>query len=251
MVVIPGPRRTSYVRPRSPRYAFLSNAPRSPVARSANDQVGELYSTLGGIVGYAVLRPYRRAPDRVAGRFATVAATTSGSYAWRSPDGRDCFRHPRPQEPPSSMASAGPRCCFTRTSSSGASCCTVLPKGFHRIRHYGLFASTNRAESIATARALLNVVPFCRRSPTRAGCCAGCIAGAAVPMSPLRRAHDRYQDLRMRLRAELATNTNQNRHEQPPKCLLGPANLLFVQTRRSNPAGITTIIKIGANIKFP
>src|SRR6516165_6287015 len=33
----------------------------------------------------------------------------------------------------------------------------VLPKGFHRIRHYGLFASTNRAESIATARALLDV----------------------------------------------------------------------------------------------
>jgi hypothetical protein len=35
----------------------------------------------------------------------------------------------------------------------------VLPKGFRRIRHYGLFASTNRAESIATARALLNVTP--------------------------------------------------------------------------------------------
>jgi len=35
----------------------------------------------------------------------------------------------------------------------------VLPKGFHRIRHYGLFASTNRAESIAMARALLNVAP--------------------------------------------------------------------------------------------
>jgi hypothetical protein len=35
----------------------------------------------------------------------------------------------------------------------------VLPKGFHRICHYGHFASTNRAESIATARALLNVVP--------------------------------------------------------------------------------------------
>ena len=33
----------------------------------------------------------------------------------------------------------------------------VLPKGFHRIRHYGLFASANRADSIATARALLNV----------------------------------------------------------------------------------------------
>ena len=35
----------------------------------------------------------------------------------------------------------------------------VLPKGFHRIRHYGLFAAANRAESIATARALLNVAP--------------------------------------------------------------------------------------------
>jgi hypothetical protein len=33
----------------------------------------------------------------------------------------------------------------------------VLPKGFHRIRHYGLFANANRAENIATARALLNV----------------------------------------------------------------------------------------------
>jgi hypothetical protein len=35
----------------------------------------------------------------------------------------------------------------------------VLPKGLHRIRHYGLLASANRAESIATARALLGVVP--------------------------------------------------------------------------------------------
>jgi hypothetical protein len=32
----------------------------------------------------------------------------------------------------------------------------VLPKGFHRIRHYGLFANANRAENIAKARALLN-----------------------------------------------------------------------------------------------
>ena len=33
----------------------------------------------------------------------------------------------------------------------------VLPKGFHRIRHYGLLASANRAESIVTARALLGI----------------------------------------------------------------------------------------------
>ncbi|MGY4346077.1 hypothetical protein ACVWXM_002544 [Bradyrhizobium sp. GM7.3] len=39
--------------------------------------------------------------------------------------------------------------------------------------------------------------------------------------------------------------------EQPPKCLLRSADLLAVQTRRSNPAGITSIIKIGANIKSP
>jgi hypothetical protein len=35
----------------------------------------------------------------------------------------------------------------------------VLPKGFHRIRHYGLFANAKRAEHIATARTLLNVAP--------------------------------------------------------------------------------------------
>lgn len=33
----------------------------------------------------------------------------------------------------------------------------VLPKGFHRIRHYGLLANGNRTEAIATARALLGV----------------------------------------------------------------------------------------------
>jgi len=35
----------------------------------------------------------------------------------------------------------------------------VLPKGFHRIRHYGLFANGNRVESIAKARELLAVPP--------------------------------------------------------------------------------------------
>jgi len=33
----------------------------------------------------------------------------------------------------------------------------VLPKGFHRIRHYGLLANGSRADNIARARALLNV----------------------------------------------------------------------------------------------
>ena len=33
----------------------------------------------------------------------------------------------------------------------------VLPRGFHRIRHYGLLANGNRAENIAKARQLLTV----------------------------------------------------------------------------------------------
>ena len=32
----------------------------------------------------------------------------------------------------------------------------MLPKGVHRIRHYGLFANSNRAANIARARELLN-----------------------------------------------------------------------------------------------
>jgi hypothetical protein len=35
----------------------------------------------------------------------------------------------------------------------------VLPHGFHRIRHYGLFANGNRAANIARARDLLAVPP--------------------------------------------------------------------------------------------
>jgi hypothetical protein len=42
----------------------------------------------------------------------------------------------------------------------------VLPKGFHRIRHYGLFANGNRAANLARARALLHVAPRASASPT-------------------------------------------------------------------------------------
>jgi len=40
----------------------------------------------------------------------------------------------------------------------------VLPRGFHRIRHYGLLASGNRAANIARARELL-AVPACPKQP--------------------------------------------------------------------------------------
>ena len=35
----------------------------------------------------------------------------------------------------------------------------VVPSGFHRIRHYGLFASGTRAAAIARIRGLLGVTP--------------------------------------------------------------------------------------------
>ena len=35
----------------------------------------------------------------------------------------------------------------------------VLPKGFHRIRHYGLFANGDRAANFARARELLGAAP--------------------------------------------------------------------------------------------
>ena len=43
----------------------------------------------------------------------------------------------------------------------------VLPKGFHRIRHYGLFAKAVRADNIARARELL-AVPKPQREPADA-----------------------------------------------------------------------------------
>ena len=44
----------------------------------------------------------------------------------------------------------------------------VLPKGFHRIRHYGLFANGNRTESVAWARELLAVAPPSKPEPAKA-----------------------------------------------------------------------------------
>jgi hypothetical protein len=44
----------------------------------------------------------------------------------------------------------------------------VLPKGFHRIRHYGLLAGSNRAETIARARELLGLVSSAVDASTKA-----------------------------------------------------------------------------------
>lgn len=54
----------------------------------------------------------------------------------------------------------------------------VLPEGFHRIRHYGLFANGHRADKIALCRKLLDVAPAsvdcnadCASEPPPCPCC--------------------------------------------------------------------------------
>lgn len=93
----------------------------------------------------------------------------------------------------------------------------VLPHGFHRIRHYGLFANGNRAANIARARDLPRraISPQTTRdlqghSRSRPA------AHAATSMSLLRRPHDHHRDVRTRLRADplphTGSGTDQDRH---------------------------------------
>ena len=73
----------------------------------------------------------------------------------------------------------------------------VLPGGFHRIRHYGLFANGGRAENIARARELLNVpAPLPPAMPPAAPTITA-RTRASLPL--LRRPHDHHRDLRARL----------------------------------------------------
>jgi predicted RNA-binding Zn-ribbon protein involved in translation (DUF1610 family) len=53
----------------------------------------------------------------------------------------------------------------------------VLPSGFHRIRHYGLIANTERKENLAKARELLHVAP----EPDAAPSCADAPAQSVQP----------------------------------------------------------------------
>ena len=84
----------------------------------------------------------------------------------------------------------------------------VLPRGFHRIRHYGLLASANRAESIATARALLGADPpavEARKQPD--------ITPDAPRVLPCPCPHcGTDRGLRARLRANVAADPKQDRH---------------------------------------
>jgi Putative transposase len=79
---------------------------------------------------------------------------------------------------------AGRRCGFSRTSCIRRFLIHVLPKGFHRIRHYGIFAlSQPRREHRNGPRTPQpQCRSACRRSPTAARCCPGHAAWTAPGM---------------------------------------------------------------------
>jgi hypothetical protein len=89
----------------------------------------------------------------------------------------------------------------------------VLPSGFHRIRHYGLFARPSCADNIAHARELL-AVP----RPQDDNVAADADNPSAQPpplasLSMLRRMHDHHRDLRTRLNAASSANRSNHRHQ--------------------------------------
>ena len=103
----------------------------------------------------------------------------------------------------------------------------VLPKGFHRIRHYGLFASANRAETIARARELLGLAtPASFEAGGRDRSGGSAATRKALPL--LRRPHVRHRDLRGRLPttppADAASPRHQNRHLMSAAATLSPAS---------------------------
>ena len=71
----------------------------------------------------------------------------------------------------------------------------VLPKGFHRIRHYGLFANTSRTETIARARELLaTAAPTIETPPgnPEADTCPCCGGRMLIIETFARGSHPRY-----------------------------------------------------------
>jgi hypothetical protein len=77
----------------------------------------------------------------------------------------------------------------------------VLPKGFHRIRHYGLLASTGRKTNVARARDLLAVPAPAEVEDTASP------PDPRPPMPLLRRSHGHHRDLSAYGSAACATVT--------------------------------------------
>ena len=88
----------------------------------------------------------------------------------------------------------------------------VLPDGFHRIRHYGLFANANRAANIALARQLLGAPDPAPSSGESDGAEGAHERRRVEHLSLLRRAYGHRRDLRTRLpAAAVARSSNRAR----------------------------------------
>ncbi len=94
----------------------------------------------------------------------------------------------------------------------------VLPRGFHRIRHYGLLSNGGRAENIAKARALLAVLPAAEANGTGTAqnpepdgsrvlprpCL--CCGGRMIVIEPVRDGDDARRPLRLHITPEPVKN---------------------------------------------
>jgi len=87
---------------------------------------------------------------------------------------------------------------------------------FHRIRHYGLFANTFRADNIARARKLLAVQSPATTMPPMPAAPMPASADPLASLPVLRRPHDHHRDLRAWTRAAISTDRSdcrdQDRH---------------------------------------
>jgi Putative transposase len=112
----------------------------------------------------------------------------------------------------------------------------VLPKGFHRIRHYGLFANANRAENIATARALLNVAPPAAdpEEPPDIATDTPRVLPCPCPFQ-MRWPHAGSDLTRPGRHSRCTARSLMIRSKRLPRCPLHPSNLARVQTQRPNP----------------
>ena len=82
----------------------------------------------------------------------------------------------------------------------------VLPTGFHRIRHYGLFASGTRADDVArtVSCSLLQSLKASLPVP---------LSIPASPLSMLWRSHDHHRSLRARRNATPSADRSNERHQ--------------------------------------
>ena len=88
----------------------------------------------------------------------------------------------------------------------------VLPKGFHRIRHYGLFANGNRAANIARARELMNLsAPTKDEADDVDGCKPRRGADPQLSLPLLRRTYDHHRSIRSRHGAQAPVNPGGHR----------------------------------------